>query len=163
MKLYLKQKVFSWRDRFSVRDESGSDRYTAKGEIFTLGKKLYVYNSNGSEAAFIRQKLLSWLPRYYIEIDGRVVCEVAKKFTFFKPSYHIEGLSWHLQGDFWEHEYSLYGNRQQIMRLSKKWFSWGDSYELDIADPQSELLCLCIALAVDCDLAEQRASSSSIR
>jgi uncharacterized protein YxjI len=156
MRLYLKQKVFSWRDRFAVKDEEGSDRFAVEGEIFTWGKKLHVYNASGMEVAFIRQKVWSWLPKYFIEIDGRVVCEVVKEITFFKQKYRLEGLSWQLEGDFWAHEYSLeekYG--KQIMRLSKKWFSWGDSYELDIADSQNELLCLCIALAVDCALSQQ--------
>jgi uncharacterized protein YxjI len=161
MKLYLKQKVFSWRDRFYAKDENGNDRYAVEGEIFTLGKRLRVYDANGSEAAYIRQKVMSWLPRYYIEIGGRVVCEVVKEFTFFRQSYCIEGLSWHLEGDFWAHEYALHENGRQIMRLSKKWFTWGDSYELDIADPQNELLCLFVALAVDCALASQQAAAGS--
>ncbi|MCL1808016.1 MAG: hypothetical protein FWG31_09995 [Oscillospiraceae bacterium] len=39
-----------------------------------------------------------------------------------------------------------------VTRGDEAAFSWGDSYELDIADPQNELLCLCVALAVDCAL-----------
>ena len=149
MKLYLKQKVFSWRDRFFAKDENENDRYAIEGEIFTWGKKLHVYDVNGNEAAFIRQKVWSWLPRYYIKIDGRVVCEMVKECTLFKPSYRLDGLSWRLTGDFWAHEYSLTDGDLQIMRLSKKWFTWGDSYELDIANPHNELLCLCVALTAD--------------
>jgi len=161
MKLYLKQKVFSWRDRFFAKDENGNDRYAVEGEIFTWGKKLHVYDSNGNEAAFIRQKVWSWMPRYYIEMGGRVVCELVKEFTFFRPSYRLEGSSWRLEGDFWAHEYSLHDNERQIMRLSKKWFTWGDSYELDIADPRNEVLCLCVALAVDCVLDSQNNTANS--
>ena len=160
MKLYLKQKVFSWRDRFYVKDENGNDRYAVEGEIFSWGKKLHIYDANGAETAFIRQKVLAWRPRFFVEIDGRVVCEVVKEITFFKQSYRIDGLSWHLGGDFWAHEYSLADSGRQVMRLSKKWFAWGDSYELDIADPRDELLCLCVALAVDCALDIQESSSN---
>ena len=110
---------------------------------------------SGREAAFIRQKVMSWLPKYDVEIDGRVVCEIIKEFTFFKQSYRLDGMPWRMDGDFWAHEYSLYDSGRQIMRLSKKWFTWGDSYELDIAQPQDELLCLCVALAVDCAIAQQ--------
>ena len=35
MKLYIKQKVFSWGDKFTVKDEAGRDRYYVEGEIFT--------------------------------------------------------------------------------------------------------------------------------
>ena len=42
MKLYIKQKVFSWVDRFTVFDETGADKYHGEGEFFSWGKKLYV-------------------------------------------------------------------------------------------------------------------------
>jgi len=156
MKLYLKQKVFSWRDRFYVKDEFGNDRFYIEGEIFSWGKKLHVYDISGAEVAFIRQKVFSWMPRYFIETGGRVVCEIVKEFTFFRQSYRLQGLPWHLHGDFWAHEYFLEENGQKVMSMSKKWFSWGDSYELDIANPSNELLCLCVTLAVDCAIEAQQ-------
>jgi len=155
MKLYLKQRVFSWSDRFYVKDEQGNDRYSVAGELFSWGKKLHIYDAGGSEVAFIRQKLFTWLPRFYVEIDGRVVCEIVKEFTFFKPSYRIEGLNWRMDGDFFSHEYCLYDGGREIMRLSKHWFTWGDSYELAVANPMDELLCLSVALAMDCAVAAQ--------
>ena len=64
MNLYIKQKVFSWKDRFSVFDENQNICFTAESEFFSLGKKLHLYDSMHREAAFIRQKLLSFLPKY---------------------------------------------------------------------------------------------------
>jgi len=160
MKLYLKQKVFSWKDRFFVKDESEADRYSVEGEILSIGKKLHVYDSSGAKVAFIREKVMSFMPRYFIEINGQLVCEVVKKFTFFKPSYAVEGLSWDLKGDFIAHNYTLTEKNREIMTLRKKMISWGDSYELYIADSQHELLCLCIALAVDCALAAENSNST---
>ena len=159
MKLYIKQKVFSWRDRFLVKDEGGGDRYAAEGEFFSWGKKLHIYDATGAEVAFVRQKVMSLRPRFFVEVGGREICEIVKEFTFFRQSYRIDGLPWHLKGDVWAHEYSLgdaYGS--QIMRMSKKWFTWGDSYELDIADAKNELECLCVSLAVDCAMAVQSRS-----
>ena len=161
MKLYLKQKVFSWRDRFYAKDENGNDKFYVEGEIFSWGKKLHIYNADGTEAAFIRQKIFSWMPRYFVEIGGQVVCEIVKEFTFLKPKYRLEGLPWRMKGDFGAHEYTLNDNERKIMSLSKKWFSWGDSYELNIAEPQDELLCLCVTLAVDCVLEAEAAAAAA--
>lgn len=161
MRLYLKQKVFSWRDRFFAKDEVGNDRYYAEGELFSWGKKLHIYDVNGNEVAFIRQKVFALLPRYFVEINGQVVCEIVKEFTFLRQSYRIEGMTWHLNGDFMAHEYSMNDGAREIMRMSKQWFTWGDSYEMDIADPRDELLCLCVALAVDCAMASEHAAASS--
>lgn len=38
MKLYIKEKVFTWGDKFTVKDEFGKDKYIVEGEILTLGK-----------------------------------------------------------------------------------------------------------------------------
>ena len=51
MKLYIKQKVFSWGDKFTVKDSNGEDRYYVEGEIFSWGKKLHVYDMRGNEVA----------------------------------------------------------------------------------------------------------------
>ena len=160
MKLYIKQKVFSWRDRFAVKDEAQQDRWFAQGEIFTLGRKLHIYYANGAEAAFIRQKLLSFLPRYYIEI-GNNVYEFVREFTFLRPKYTIRNLDWVIDGNFWEHNYTVTDGRGIVMQMSKAWLSWGDYYELDMADDRDELLCLCVALAIDCITADAAAASSA--
>lgn len=160
MKLYIKQKVFSWRDRFAVKDETERDRWFAQGEVFTIGRKLHVYDANGAEAAFIRQKLLSFLPRYYIEIDGKVY-EFVKEFTLLRPKYTIRNLDWVIDGNFTAHEYAVTDSRGDVMRISKAWLTWGDFYELKIAHPQNELLCLCAALAIDCINADAARGAST--
>jgi len=160
MNLYMKQKVFSWRDKFAVKDEAERDRWFAQGEIFTLGRKLHVYDAAGAEVAFIRQKLLSFLPRYYIEIGGREY-EFVKELTLLRPRYTIRNLDWSVEGNFFEHDYAVSDSRGEVMRISKAWFTWGDSYELAIADPQNELLCLCVALAIDCITADAAATNAA--
>ena len=54
MRLYARQKVFSFRTVFSITDERGNDRYRVRGELLTLGKRLHVYDNNGREVAMIR-------------------------------------------------------------------------------------------------------------
>jgi uncharacterized protein YxjI len=160
MKLYIKQKIFSWRDKFSVMDENGTERWFAQGEIFSWGRKLHVYNAMGQEAAFIRQKLMTFLSRYIIELNGQSYTLV-KHFTFFKPRFSVENTNWAMDGNFWEHEYAINDGNEYVMRMSKSWFTWGDSYELDIPDERNELLALCIALAVDCMNADQNNAAGS--
>ena len=161
MKLYMKQKVFSWKDKFTVKDENGNDHYFVEGEFMTLTKKLHVFDESHTEVAFIRSKLWSLLPRFFVEIAGREVCQIAKKFTLLKPKYELEGIGWRVEGDFWAHEYSVYDDNNVIMRLSKHWFSWGDSYELDILEAKNELMCLSIVLAIDAAIESSSAVVSS--
>ena len=161
MKLYMKEKFFSWTDRFTVKDEYDEDRYYVEGEFLSIGKKLHVLNTNNVELAFIREKILSLFGRYIVEIDGREICQIVRKFSFLKQKYELEGVPWHVVGDFWAHEYTVYDGNREVMHLSKHWFTWGDSYELEIMDPKDELLCLCIVLAVDAALDSETAAAAA--
>ena len=149
MKLYLKQKFFSWKDRAWVKDETGMDRYFVEGKVLSLGKKLHVMDAQGNEVAFVRQKVLSFLPTFFVEIGGNEVAQIKKKFTFLKPRYIVEGPGWDVQGDLLDHDYVITAADQPIVSIHKKWMSWGDSYELDIAYGANEILALAVVLAID--------------
>lgn len=156
MKLYIKQKVFSWNDRFTVKDEYGNDVFFIEGELFSWGKKLHVYDTSGQEVVFISQRVWSFLYRYAVSIGGDEVCEVVRNFSFFRPSYSIEGLGWEVEGSFWEHDYEIrdeYG--RAIASISKEWMTWGDSYELEVHDLSSLLPALAVVIIIDCVVAAQ--------
>ena len=161
MKLYIKQKVFSWRDKFYVRDEFGNDRYYVEGELFSFGKKLHIYDMNGNEVALIQQKVLSFLPRYFVFTGGIQRAEIVKEFTLFRNKYRIDGLGWEVDGDFMDHDYEITSNGRHLVTINKEWFTWGDSYVLNIADTADEVIALSVVLAIDCVIAAQRAAASS--
>ena len=150
MRLYMKEKVFSWNERFTVKDENGWDKYFVEGEFLTLGKKLHLLNAHGDEVAFIRQQLFTLMPRFVVEIGGREVAEIRKEFTLFFQRYVIDGLGWEIEGSVWEHAYEIRKNGRLIAAISKEWFTWGDSYMLDILDPADELVALAVVLTIDC-------------
>ena len=155
MKLYIKEKVFSWGDKFTVKDEYGYDKYFVEGEVFSWGKKLHVYDTQHREVAFISQELFTFLPRYTVYAGGRQIAQVKKEFTFLFPKYTIEGLGWECDGSFWEHNYQITQGGYPIVTIQKEWMTWGDSYELDIHNPADEILALAVVLTIDC-VAEQR-------
>ena len=150
MKLYIREKVFTWGDKFTVKDEWGCDKYFVEGEIFTWGKKLHVYDTAGNEVAFIKQEVFSLLPRYYVFCGDEQVAEIKKEFSFLFPRYSIEGLGWEIEGRFMAHEYEITRNGYPIVSISKEWMTWGDSYELDIANPSDEIVALAVVLTIDC-------------
>lgn len=161
MKFYIKQKVFSWGEKFTVKDAAGRDRYYVEGEVFTFGRKLHVYNMSGREVAFIKQEVWSWMPRYYVFCGDRQIAEIRKEFTFLFPKYHIDGLDWEIDGSFMAHDYEITRHGSPIVTIRKEWMTWGDSYELDIADPQDEILALAVVLTIDCVMAAAASSSNN--
>ena len=150
MKLYIKEKVFSWGDKFTVKDEYGCDKYFVQGEVLSWGKKLHVYNTMGNEVAFIKQEVWSFLPRYYVFCNGVQVAEIKKEFSFIFPKYSVAGLGWEIEGKFMAHDYDIKKGNQTIVSISKEWMTWGDSYELDITNPEDEIVALSVVLTIDC-------------
>lgn len=164
MKLYMREKVFSWRNRFYIKDEQGQDRYYVEGELFTLGKKLHIYDMSGFEVAFVQEKFFSFLHRFYVLIEGRQVAEIVKEFTFLKPKYSVNGPGWEMEGSFWEHDYTISGGRGRVADIHKVWMSWGDSYEIDFGQTGDEVLVLAVVLAIDAvmeDTAHAAAASAN--
>lgn len=150
MKLYMKQKVFSIKDKFTIQDETGADKYFIEGKLISLGKKLTVKDSAGNELALVKQKLISFMPKFTVEMGGNEVAIIKKKVTAFKPKYIIEGPNWEVSGDFFGHDYVITEGGAPVVSIHKKWMAWGDTFELDVVDESREVLAMAVVLAIDC-------------
>lgn len=149
MNLYIKQKIFSFGDQFTVYDYNGNAVYHVQGEVFTFGKKLHIYDTQGNEVAYIHQETFSFLPKYCISVNGKDVAEVVKEFTLFRHEYTVSPIGWKVNGDFWEHEYCITDNVKTIAEISREWMSWGDSYQIIVFDDHDEITALATCLIID--------------
>ena len=161
MRLLIREHAFSWTDRFHVTDEEGNDRYFVEGEFFSFGRKLHITTPEGREVARVEQEVFRFRPRYTVLVNGQPRAQIVREFTFFRPVYTVEGPGWQVEGNFWEHEYRVTDGGQPVISISKEWFTWGDSYELDILNPDYELISLGIVLAIDTAMAAANTASSA--
>ena len=150
MKLYIRQKVFSLVDKFTVKDASGNDIYLVAGEFLSWGKKLHVKDAYNNEVAFIQQKIISLRPKFLVFVNGLQIAEIVKEFTLFRPNYRIRGLRWEIKGNLFAYDYQITQDGTPIASIHKQWMSWGDCYELSIANQQDEIIALSVVLAIDC-------------
>jgi uncharacterized protein YxjI len=56
-----------------------------------------------------------------------------------------------MTGNFVQHDFNFTENRQTVATVSKAWISLADSYGVDIADGQNDLLILCCVLALEAE------------
>ena len=159
--LYIKQKIFSWGDKFKIYNKYGDTVFEVKGEVFSLGKKLHIYDTHSEEVAFIHQKLLTFLPKYYINRNGDDIAEVVKKFTVFKAKYHIKQFGWEINGNVTDHQYQIKKGSKVIAQISKKWLAWGDTYEIDTVPTEDIVNVLCVVLVIDAVKAAQDAAAAT--
>ena len=156
MKFYVKQRVFSWNDTFFVYDSTQNEILQVKGELFSFGKKLAILDRNGRELYRIEQELFRFRPRYHILQNGEIVATVVKEFSMFTPYYSVEGPGWEVEGDFFDHDYDITDQGRHVASVQKQWFTWGDTYEIDVNDRDYDpVAVLAIAIIIDCVLDSQ--------
>ena len=155
MKLLIKQRVFSWGSKYDIYDEDNQVRYEVRGEVFSWGHKIHVYDAYENEIGMIRQKLLNLTPTFEIDVQGRTLGKIKKRFTLFHPSYDIDFNGWEVDGDFWGWDYNVYDGGQAILNISKVLFQWGDTYVIDIPNSDHELMGMMLVIAIDAANATQ--------
>lgn len=149
MKLLIKQRVFSWSDTYDVYDENENVKYFVKAEFLTLGHKLHIYDAMHNKVGVIRERLLTMLPVFEIEVGGIVQGRIEKKFSLFTPKYEVDFNGWRVEGDFLGWEYDVYSGCSSVLHITKEWLHWGDTYVLDIPNPADELMGLLLVIAID--------------
>lgn len=150
MNLLIKQRVFSWTDTYDVYDEFQNAKYYVKSEFFSIGHQIHVYEcSTNREIGVIHQRLISLLPKFDIELNGRLIGTVKKKFTLFRPAYEVDYNGWFIEGNFWGWNYSVMDGANQIIAINKEPLHWGDTYVLDFANPDHEIMGLLLVIAID--------------
>ena len=153
MRYSLRQKLLSFGDDFTIKDSAGQDRYFVDGHAFSLGDKATFEDMQGNELARIEQKLLS-LGRTYRIYEGDTLAATVKKkkFTLFRDVFSIEDEAagdLDATGDFLDHEYQITRDGRPIASVSKRFFSLSDTYGVDIADGEDDVLILAIAVVID--------------
>src|ERR1041385_8662110 len=153
MRFVLKQKLFSFGDDFLIKDDTGSDVYFVDGRAFSFGDQLSFQDLSGNELAFIKQRVFAWGKTYEIVRDGEVAAVVKKHlFNLFHHRFTVDVPGpddLEAEGNFTDHEYTFRRGDREVARVSKRWFSWTDTYGVDIADGEDDVLILASAVVVD--------------
>ena len=149
MRLMIKQRVFSWGEKFDIYDEVGNVKYFVKGELFSFGHQLHVYDMNDNEIGSIHEKIFSFPKQFEIVMGGVPRGHITKHFTLFFQKYDIDFNGWHVEGDFLDWDYDVYSNGRPIIHINKEWLSWGDTYTIDFENPEDELMGLMLVIAID--------------
>ncbi len=155
MSRYYINQNFSFRDRFTIKNEQQEDAFLAEGELLSMGKRIMLRTMRGDDLLLIKEKLFSWLSHYEFIIGNELVAEMKQELSFFKKRYKMVFPEWTIEGDFWGHRYEIKEGDKQIAQINKKVFSFMDAYEIEIFEDRYIELVLGIVIAIDADLAKQ--------
>ena len=156
MKLLFKQRFFSWFDSYDIYNEAGETVYTVKGQL-SWGHCLKIYDAQGRAIGTVRERILTFLPKFEMYIGDRYIGCISKEFTFFIPKYNIDYNGWEVEGDWLEWDYQILGRSgSPVATVSKELFNWTDTYVIDVVDSKDALCALMLVLAIDAEKCSRR-------
>lgn len=162
MKFYVKQKVFSLKDKFFIKDEEQKEVYQVQGKYMSISNKLELQNLEGEVILKSNRKILSFMPTYYIYgKDDELLVTIKKKFAV-RPKFQVVkgNTEYQVEGSFFAHNFFIQDGDRMLASIEKKVFSFGDSYEIDIQDEREKETFLFIVIIIDQIIHEQKRRSS---
>ncbi|MDD4290921.1 MAG: LURP-one-related family protein [Clostridia bacterium] len=153
MSLFVNQKTFSWTEKFSIIDEEANCKYNACGELFSWGKKMHIIGADGKDVALIQYSVIAFKPKFAIYVKDKLICEISRHPSIFKPKYSLQHTDWSVEGDVWAQEFTIMEGGKEIAAVKKKRTCWGDGYLIDYASPNDELPVLAMSIAIWCIIA----------
>ncbi|NMD72070.1 hypothetical protein HHO41_17380 [Bacillus sp. DNRA2] len=158
--LYIKQKVFSLSGKFTVKDHEEKDVYFVEGSFMQVPKTFSIIDTKRGQVALITKKTFSLLPKFFVEVNGREVLTIKKEFSFLKARYSIKAAGIEVQGNWWDMDFQVSQNGEVIGKVNKEWFTWGDSYKVQILNEEMETIIIALVIAIDCVKADSAAAST---
>lgn len=158
---FIKQKLFSLGEKFTIKNQQEEDVYYVEGSFMQIPKTFSIIDTKRNEVALITKKVFSFLPKFFVEVNGKEVLTIRKEFSFFKPRYTIDAADIEVEGNWWDMDFQILQRGAMIGKVNKQWFTWGDSYKVQILDEEVEVIIIAIVIAIDCVKADQAASSAA--
>jgi uncharacterized protein YxjI len=154
----IRERFFRLGEDSDISDEQGRPVLHVDGKVLSLHDRLVLRDPEGREVAQVRRKLVAMRPTYQISVAGEKAAEVRKHlFTPFRDRFTIDVPGpddLEMEGDLFDHEFTIRRGGETVATVSKRWFTMRDTYAVDIAPGQDDLLILASVLALD--LAEDR-------
>jgi uncharacterized protein YxjI len=154
----IRERFFRLGEDSDITDEQGRPVLHVDGKVLSLHDRLVLRDPAGREVAQVHRKLVALRPTYQISVAGHKAAEVRKHlFTPFWDRFTIDlpgPDDLEMEGDLFDHEFTIRRGDQTVATVSKRWFSVRDTYAVDVAAGQDDLLILASVLALD--LAEDR-------
>jgi uncharacterized protein YxjI len=161
MKFYVKQKLFSAKNKFTIFNENEEEAYKVEGKLFSLQNYLELRRMDDSVVYSTQKKILSLMPKYTIfDAVGKEVGKVFKKFSF-RPRFDVftEDERFYIEGSVFAHSFGITNGEQTVAEIKKKVFKLTDSYEIEIFEDKDVELFLFIVIMIDQILHEGRNNS----
>jgi len=150
----MRQNLVAIGDDFAIENEGGQKVYKVDGKVLRVRDTLHFKDMTGKVLCQIKERLITITDAMTIEdSDGHDMAVIKKALIsplIDRFSVKIkDGPNLDIHGNLLDFEYEIKDGRTKVAEISKKWFRISDTYGVEIAPGQNDVLILAITVAVD--------------
>jgi uncharacterized protein YxjI len=153
MRYEVRERLFSIKDDFWVTDQDGNRVFFVDARVLSLRHTLELQDASGRKLAEIKHRLLTVTDAMEVEHDGAVIATVHK--AVFSPLHHRAVIDLHgggrleAVGNIVDKDFEIRDGHRVVARVSRAWFRVRDSYGVEVAPGEDDVLMICIAVCLD--------------
>jgi uncharacterized protein YxjI len=148
------EKLMSIGDDLWIENAAGERVFKVDGKAMRVRKTLVFEDTSGRELCRIQERVMRLRDSMEIEsADGERIAMVKKaaisplreRWVVDRP----DAPELRVQGNVVDHEYEIEQDGTKVAEISKRWFRVRDTYGVEIAPGQDDVLVLAVAAAID--------------
>ena len=150
----MRQRMISIGDDYTIENDRGERVYRLDGKALRVRKTILFEDMDGHELCKIQERMLRVRDSMEIEgPDGNRIAMVHKAMiTPLRERWVIDvdgGPDLHAQGNIVDHEYTIERDGDRVAEVSKRWFRVRDTYGVEVAPDENDILILVATAVID--------------
>jgi uncharacterized protein YxjI len=150
----MRQRLVSIGDDFAIENEQGAKVFKVDGKVLRIRETLNFKDMQGKKLCQIQERTLRIKDTMVVEdARGRTVAVVKKALIApLHERYSVrikDGPDLKVTGNILDYEYRIEEGGRKVAEISKKWFRFTDTYGVEVAPGEDDVLILAVTVAVD--------------
>jgi uncharacterized protein YxjI len=150
----MRQRMISIGDDYTIENDRGERVFRLDGKVLRIRKTILFADMEGRELCKIQERMLRLKDSMEIEgPDGNRIAIVKKAMVApLRQRWVIkceDGPDLRIQGNILDHEYRIERDGTKVAEVSKRWFRVRDTYGVEVAPGENDVLILASTAVLD--------------
>jgi uncharacterized protein YxjI len=149
----MREKLLAIGDDFWVDTEDDRHAFKVNGKALRLRSTFVLETPSGDELLKVQERKLRIRDTMELERGGHEVGTVKKALISpFRDRFTVElvdGPELTAKGNIVDHEYEIERDGHKVAEISKRWFRIRDTYGIEIAPDEDDVVILAAAVCID--------------
>ncbi len=152
MKYVIREKFWSFADRFHILDRKRNNLFLVEVKRFSWGERMSFQDMQGNELACVLHKRLPGRPKYEIHRGGALFAEMTQGFVWSNRKFILDVPGpddYEIRRSFWRDRYRFLRNRRCVATVCRAFWAWTETFVVRIEAGEDDVSILCAVIVID--------------